>query len=492
MDLKTLKSKLTDKYWRLENLYYIKDKNGNKVKFNPNEAQLSFLSNKHGLDIILKARQLGFTTLICISYLDDCLFTSNLTAGVLAHTLEDANSFFEDKIQFAYENLPDVLKQLRPAKTDKKGELKFNNGSRIRVRTSFRSGTLQRLLISEFGKICAKYPDKAKEIVTGALNAVALGQEVAIESTAEGKAGYFYEFCETAKTKEARGEELGLLDYKLHFFPWWKDSTYKIDPKNVVITQEFLDYFRDLEINRGIKLTAEQKAWYIKKAETQGEDMKKEFPSYPDEAFEQAISGAYYARQFALIDKERRVTNVPYEPALKVHTAWDLGMNDSTAIWFFQVERNGTRRYIDYYENSGENLSHYVKILSEKPYVYGKTILPHDANVRSINDSKTRAEVLYELGLRDQEIVQTPDLNDAIELVRNSLNKCWFDQSKCSLGINHLRMYRKAWDDKHGVWKNSPVHGPESHGADSFRMSIAVDCNEIPMPTQRRAANKYR
>lgn len=315
---------------------------------------------------------------------------------------------------------------------------------------------------------------------------------MAIESTAEGKAGYFYDYCETAKGKERRGEVLGEMDYKLHFFPWYEDPSYKTDPTHITFSAEALDYFNRLKTDHKIDLTEEQKAWYSKKLETQGEDMKKEFPSFTDEAFEQAIDGAYYARQFALADKEKRITHVPHDPSMKVHTAWDLGMNDSTAIWFFQVERNGTRRYIDYYENSGEDLPHYAKVCKEKPYIYGKTILPHDANVRSIADKKTRAEVLYELGFLEQEIVQTPSLNDAIETVRNTFVKSWFDQSKCSLGINHLRMYRKAWDDKAGCWKNYPVHGPESHGADSYRMSVMVDCADIPMPTQKVSKNKYR
>nr|BDT27290.1 terminase [Bacteriovorax sp. HI3] len=482
-----------DKWWRLNNLYKIKDKFGKMVQFILNSAQTSFYYGRHNLDIILKARQLGFTTFFCIDYLDDCLFMSNMSAGIIAHNLEDAKSFFEDKIKFAYDNLPDAIKKLRPANTEKKGELRFNNGSKIRVSSSFRSGTLQRLLISEFGKICAKHPHKAKEIVTGALNAVAVGNRVAIESTAEGKAGYFYQYCETAKQKKARGEVLGQMDYKLHFFPWYEDPAYKIDATGVVFTQQNLDYFAKLESDYGIILTPEQRAWYSKKEESQGEDMKKEFPSYPDEAFEQAIEGAYYAKQFALADKERRITHVPHEPLLKVHTAWDLGMNDSNGIWFFQEESSGIRRYIDYYENSGEPLSHYVKVMADKKeYVYGKTILPHDARVRSLNDGKTRVEILEGLGLKDIEIVDTPDLNDAIESVRNFFKKCWFDQTKCALGINHLRMYRKAWDDKAGCWKDHPVHGPESHGADAFRMSVGVSCKEIVIPQQTTARNKYR
>jgi len=180
-----------DPRWRLENLYWITDKQARKVKFVPNEAQLQFLSETTALNIILKARQLGFSTLCCLIYLDACIFNPNTRAGVIAHRLDDAKVIFRDKIKFPYDNLPDQLKEKITATQDSADTLTFSNNSSIRVSTSMRSGTLQYLHVSEFGKICAQFPDKAHEIVTGALNAVAPGQYVVIESTAEGQEGSF-------------------------------------------------------------------------------------------------------------------------------------------------------------------------------------------------------------------------------------------------------------------------------------------------------------
>lgn len=489
---KELKKRLKDKEWRMNNLYKIKDKDGKEVLFKYNYAQKRFLQNRHNASIILKARQQGFTTLSCISFLDDCLFKKNISAGIIAHNLEDAADFFENKIKFAYDNLDDDIKQTVTADTNSAGKLKFSNGSSIRVRTSFRSGTLQRLHISEFGKICAKTPDKAKEIVTGALNAIAKDQVIIIESTAEGKVGYFYEYCERARTNERLGQKLTEMDFKFNFFPWYESPEYRLNPEGVAIPQRLEKYFADLEKDHGIKLDDWQKAWYVKKELTQGEDMLKEYPSHPDEAFAQSIEGAYYGQQFAWLETNKRIGTLPYEPMLKVHTAWDLGMDDSTTIWFFQVDSYGARRYIDYYENSGENLEHYVRILQSKPYLYGKVILPHDANVRELQTGKSRVEALESLGFRDIHVVPNMAIMEGINAVRLLLPKCWFDLAKCGDGIEALKQYRKDWNDKAGTWANKPLHDWTSHAADSFRMSALVDVHDIPMPTQRKASNKFR
>jgi hypothetical protein len=165
-------SQFLDPRWRLSNLYTIIDKAGRQVPFRPNDAQLAFLEELHSANIILKARQLGFTTLCCLIYLDACLFTPNTRAGVIAHKLDDAKVIFRDKIKYAYDQLDEGLKAACPAVQDSADTLTFGNNSSIRVSTSMRSGTLQYLHVSEFGKICAQYPDKAREIVTGALNTV--------------------------------------------------------------------------------------------------------------------------------------------------------------------------------------------------------------------------------------------------------------------------------------------------------------------------------
>ena len=147
----------------------------------------------------------------------------------------------------SYDSLPAELKALRSVNTDNARELQLSNGSTLRVGTSMRSSTLQLLHISEFGKICAKFPDKAREIITGSLNALALGQYVFIESTAEGREDYFYQMCKEAQAIQDSGKKLSPLDFRFHFLPWHAHKGYRIDSGNVAVSKHYSDYFNALE-----------------------------------------------------------------------------------------------------------------------------------------------------------------------------------------------------------------------------------------------------
>ena len=226
--------KLKDKKWRLHNLYWIKDKEGKKIKFKPNWAQQELLSGLHTCNVILKARQLGITTFFCIYLLDQVLWAilegkDTINAGIIAHTLSDSQSIFVDKLKFTFDHLHPALRSLFRPVGDSAKELRFAHGSTIRVGTSLRSSTLNYLHISEMGKICAKYPEKAREIVSGALQTLAPGQNCFIESTAEGNEGFYKELCDKSFLHEKSGKPWGPLDFKPFFFPWWKNSTYSLD-----------------------------------------------------------------------------------------------------------------------------------------------------------------------------------------------------------------------------------------------------------------------
>ena len=204
-DIGIVESKLSDRTWRLNNLYWIINREGNKIPFRMNWAQRDLYDNMWYCNVILKARQLGFSSMIGLLFLDACLFNDNVCAGIIAHRTDDSEKLF-NRVRFAYDNLHPAIRMIRKLNVETKGELKFNNGSFFYIDTSMRSSTLQYLHISEFGKICAKYPDKAEEIVTGSLNTVAAGQYIFIESTAEGREGYFYDICKTAQKKRKEEE----------------------------------------------------------------------------------------------------------------------------------------------------------------------------------------------------------------------------------------------------------------------------------------------
>lgn len=462
-----------DKLARLrDGFYMVQDEDGASVPFRIRPLQEQFILDAHGFDLLLKARQLGFTTVIQIDFLDDCLFIPNTSAGVIAHNREDAEAFFHNKIRFAYDNLPSEFQELVPATQDSTRSMRFGNGSSIRVGTSLRSGTFQRLHISEYGKLCAKFPEKAREVKSGALNTVHVGQKIRIESTAEGHSGHFYDLCKKAQDMARQGKNHTALDFRFHFIPWYLDTKYELH-EEVLETAEQQEYFDKImpEVVRilGRELNAPQRAWYVKKSEQQGEDMKREFPSTPDEAFEASVEGAYFAKQMIKLRSEKRLCRIPVLDA-PVYTTWDLGLNDSTAITFWQ-DVGMERRAIDYYENNGESWGHYAGILLGKGYSYSRHYMPHDAGhrVMGADNTKSREQLANDAGIMGTEVLKRIQAeSDGIDASRAFFPQVWIDEERCQGLISCLDNYRKEWDDTRGVYKDRARHDEYSHGYKSF------------------------
>lgn len=476
-----LAEKLVDRSWRLNNLYYIKDKAGKKILFNLNWAQQDFLDNLHYFNVVLKARQLGFSTFILMYILDSCLFNTHHAAGVIAQGLNEAVDLFDNKVKFAYDNLPDWLKNDITLVGDNARQLEFNNGSKITIGTSLRGGTLQKLHVSEMGKIAARYPDKAKEIKTGAFNTIQSGQMIFVESTAEGAAGEFYELVMHAKRLQDAGKELGPMDPKLHFYPWYKSPDYVDHDETCVIPKELHKLFSKIP-----DLKPEQKTWYAKKALLMRDDMKREFPGTIEEAFERAIEGTYYTKEMEMVRKKGQITHIPYNPAYPVHTFWDLGVNDMTSIWFFQNIK-GKYHFIEYYEAHTEGLGHYATYLDRTGYKFGKHYWPHDGGRKTIGENLVSPkEIAERLGIRPIRIV--PKTNSVIQDInrgRMVLPLCFFDEKACAKGITYLDMYRREWDDKLAVWRDSPLHNDASHCADAFRTFVVGYKDEDDIASKR-------
>lgn len=178
--------------------------------------------------------------------------------------------------------------------------------------------------------------------------------------------------------------------------------------------------------------------------------------------------GAYYATEMRLANEEGRLGVVSYDRAVGVVTAWDLGVGDSTSIWFAQFVGQEVR-LIDYYECSGVGLDHYAKVLADKGYHYESHILPHDVRVRELGTGKSRLETLEALRVTPVVIAPQLGVDDGIQASRTMLHKCWFDIVKCERGIDALRQYRRDYDDKNMVWRGRPLHDWTSHCADAFR-----------------------
>lgn len=466
------KAQLQSRRWRMENLYWIKDKDGNEVPFRRKDAQRAYVSNSWWRDCIVKARQLGFSTEIAMELTDDLIFQPNTTAAIIDYKLPDAEKKLE-KIKFAYSKLPtDIRRAVRTVK-DNDAELTFTNGSKITVGTSFRGDTCQRMHISEYGKTSTDNPQAAKEIKTGAIQAVGKNGKIWIESTAHGSGGEFFDLVQRAEKKQLIGAELTQLDFRLHFYGWHVEREYRLQPNLVQVSKETIDYVKELQEQHGIRLDAFQVAFYQSKFDELGpDDVKSEYPSIMEECFFNSLEGAYFKQQMAQARRDKRIGQpVPYDPTRPVNTFSDIGVDDQNATWFHQSD--GVRhRMIDYEESSG--LDGLIKVLKGRQetrnFIYGKHYGPHDLQNRDWSSPglKTRQKVAEEFGLKIEVVPRVKHKIEAVEAARRFLAMCWFDQTHCADGIKALDNYRKSWNDKLGKYDEQEVSDWATHGADGL------------------------
>jgi hypothetical protein len=191
-------------------------------------------------------------------------------------------------------------------------------------------------------------------------------------------------------------------------------------------------------------------------------------------SFDAAVEGSYYGQILNELEEKKHIQEIPREELSRTFTAWDLGMGDSTSIWVAQLV--GTEvRLIDYYENHGVGLDHYVKWIKDNDYLKAEHILPHDVRVRELGTGKSRMEMLEESGL-EVKIAPRMGLDDGIQAVRRLLPRCWFNVPQVQIGLNCLRNYRRDYDEKRKIFYERPLHDWSSHGSDSFRyLALGLD-----------------
>ena len=266
------------------------------------------------------------------------------------------------------------------------------------------------------------------------------------------------------------------------------------------------NHFYDMMQNAKRELGEGSEDWYYrvcKASETEivrPEELAAARASMTEEQYQQefecsftaAIIGAYYAKLLADAEDAGKITRVPYDPSLPVHTAWDLGMNDSTAIWFAQIFRGGAVNVIDYYESSGVGLDHYAEVLRQKEYHYGDHLAPYDIEVRELGSGKSRLETAYNLGIRFR-VIPKMKIADGINAARMMMPKCYFDDDKCAVGLECLKQYRQDWDDKRQIFRNHPRHDFTSHAADAFRyLAVGLQNREAGVRAPQAVAdNSY-
>lgn len=463
----------------MNHLYKIRNKKGELVQFKLNRAQQDFNLNKWWRNLILKSRQLGFTTFESIDALDDTLFTPNLDALMIAHNLEAGENIFSKKIQFAWEKLPDVIKQLFGVDNNSSKTLKFDFGdkgfSSLAVDTSGRSGTFQRLHITELADISKKYPKKIADIIEGTIPAVPTTGRVDIESTSQGASGEFYDMFISAWE---HGEPKSPLEYKAHFYNWtWDD-----DELNTIITIPFSEMqqsekFKEYAVKH--KLTDIQITYYYQKwlsLNKNWNSLKREYPTTPEEAFDAVSEGTYYGEQIGLMEQNGQIGVFPFQRGFKVHTVWDLGVGKNMVVGFYQRDTISNRvRKIDYIEGEGsEGLPEIAAKVLRKPYVFGKHFGPHDLEATDVGTGKTRIEVAKTLGIKF-ETVPDYSIEDGINAVKVWLDRLDVNLATCKSWLKSMKSYEHEWDEKRGMYKDDPLHNWASHGADEGRYAALVE-----------------
>ena len=292
------KARLGSKEWRIEHFYKIKNKQKQLVTFKKNKAQRDFDKNKHSRNIILKSRQLGFTTLEAVDMLDDTLFQRNMDCLFIAQDLDTAKDIFDNKIKLAWDNFVLADKYASDLNSARKLKVGFGDGtsSSIAVDSSGRAGTYHRLHITEFARLCRMFPDKAREVLEGSIPAVPTDGRVDIESTADGSDGLFYDLFWNAWD---RGEPQHKTQFKAHFYNWRWDKEIETT-QTIEVPKEFQAY------QEKYNLTDKEISFYYLKFLSLGETernwktMKKEYPTTPEEAFESSGNKLFESEKLGL------------------------------------------------------------------------------------------------------------------------------------------------------------------------------------------------
>jgi hypothetical protein len=461
---------LESKEWRMNNLYRVVNKQGDSVAFRLNAVQQEVLTNLHSRNLILKARQLGMSTFAVLYLLDEAIFNDNISAGIVSYSLEHAQHIFKRIIGHALDSLTPIAKQLCGIVQRSAREITFVNGSYLRVDTTLRGGAYQLVLVSEFGKTCARNPIKAEEVVTGTLQSVPSTGRIIIESTGEGNDGFYTEMV--TQSAQRGNEDISDLDYKLFFFPWYSDPLYAMQ-KNVPYPVELTDYFDDIEEKAHVKITRQQRNWYAQQMGVLGDKVKQEFPSTISEAF-LSNADAYYFQQCIerAYNTNRMLSISPYDALEPVYVAMDIGVNDLTVLVFFQVV-HGEIRIIDYYSDNGKGVDFYSHMLQqEKRYLYHTIFLPHDAKKRDgiivENTYEREFKKLFQNSDTKFIVLKQTDKNINITNAKIKFDRCVFNINRVKPLIDMLGKYRKQWSEQYGKYLDKPYHDVSSNFADAL------------------------
>lgn len=391
------------------------------IDYKPRGWAKDFHNSNQRFKVLVLHRRAGKTT-ACINHLQrDALRIPNSKYAYIAPTYKQAKDIAWDMLKYFARFVPNVKFNEQELRVD------YPNGSRVRLYGADNPDSLRGLAL--WGVVFDEYSQQPSNIFTEIISpALSDHKGYAIWiGTPKGK-NDFYKLYEDHREDEH-----------------WYTLLLKASESGIVDSEE-------LAIQR--KLMSED-----------------EYNQEYECSWQASIKGAYYSKEVQQAYNDNRITSVPYEAMLPVHTWWDLGIGDATAILFMQ-NVGFEWRLIDCYEATGESLSHYLNKLREKSqeygYVYGEHYAPHDIEVRELGTGKSRYELAVELGVRFN-IAPKLSIDDGINAGRLRFSHLWIDKDKCKDFINAISQYRKEYDDKKGVFRDKPLHDWSSHYADAFR-----------------------
>lgn len=493
MDSWTDEEKFCNQFWRLNNLYKIVDKNSRVVTFvmKPEQADLYISHLRHPRHVICKSRQLGFSTLIQILFLDYAVFNSNENIFIIAQDKDAASAIMETKIKFAYNNLPNELKTVRKVVKSNSDEFLFNNNSKITVTVSARSATATRIHSSEMAKSYIKDPEKTHEFWTGTLPALIPGGTCFIESTAEGSSGDFYE----AYMNKAMDNPQDPNTFMRHFYSWWRSPEFTSDVTPAGgFDSDLRKYFMQLEEQYGITLTDRQKNWYAAMSKILQFKMKQEYPTVDKEAFEQTNESQVWGRQLAIMKANGRVKKTPYLTNYPAVCAFDIGHNDLAACWCAQYIEDEWRIF-GYLEIRKGDISWFLEKFAQRGWRFKIIFMPHDAANGSFKDGdRSLAAEVQNWGYNVQIVPKAKDKLQEVYLAGKFLLDCRFNsdpESGVPDGVKRLENYRKK-RSVDGGYLMDPLHDSNGNcdAADAFRY-LAVMSEYIKEDLYEEDMDKY-
>ncbi len=467
---------LSDREWRMNNLYMVMVDGKQPGPFVARPEQLEFRRNRHTRNFVPKARKLGLSTEIIIENLDFVFFTPNGTAAIIDETADAAWA----KLEIAKNALkwgplhpnPSIaalwvlLLDANPITINNNGELAFSNGASFEAGASFTGRTPNRLHISELGPICDQRPERGEEILQGSINAALPDDTIDVETTMRaGQLGACSRLFSLAKS--SAGKALLQTSWRLHFFSWLGHPDYKLlgrAPTNGDVVKYFADLWDSdgdwLRVVYGFKdgVPLERQAWYEEKQREQGEKMFQEFPSTITECDKAMVHGAIYP-ELAKLRFKGRVRDFDVDKGYPLCAYFDLGTEDGLAAWLIQKMPMDIMIHA---WRSGDGLGadgavEFVREWSRDIGPIAAVFIPHDADIRDKGSAKSFRTQMVEPGKLPSHTVHVvpriPDPWTGIGEVRRRMQRMWF-HTRCDVkqrfgetelpsGLGRLEGYRK-------------------------------------------------